>query len=724
MPHYEYDKDYPFAAFITNLGKYNEGSLVGEWVKFPTTAEELQKVFERIGIGSKDDFGQPYEEWFITDYDCYVDGLYDKLGEYENLDELNYLASKLDEMSQGEYEQFQAAMEIGDHSGSLQEIINLTENLDCYDIYPDIRDHDDLGRYYIEELDAMQVPEHLRNYIDYEAYGRDIALEEGGEFTDFGYVRDTGDRYDEVYDGDRDSIPEEYRVMTFQDEEELTQDEKMEMAMDLAFDLDQFFRQQDPQYAAEHPDAHAAKEEMADKLFEGRIAFVEDRLNDMGPEALEQFSQQLEEFKDATGYEEFLDVDPAAIREALENPERSHVDEMLAFAEQAGREYEAELFGEPKEPMKGPEPAPGFHAPQADVDPAVLAEAAEIAGACDDILRNNLLYDAAIRDAAEVTEMILRGDTDKLKAGLSTLGREEGMAEEVAPLISRLEAFEKEHGIGAQEQQTLSPDDRETGETVQTPRGTFYVTDMSREQMEAAGYGFHHQSDDGKYLIMGNGDRVFAIRNEEAQEHAAPEKLTVLVVEPRKEPYLKEIDPGLHSLRAEVGGDIAASYPFSDPVGLVCNDEGKLIGLELNRGLRDENGNLYDIMAGTFLVVGLGEESFASLSPEMAQKYMEHFKQPEQFISLNGQIIALPVEPENPLRTAEMTLEDDYGMIDGVINNGRKGEELEAAKAEAARTSPEKRPSIRERLAEAKKECGERKPPDKAHQKKPPEHDL
>ena len=619
MPHYEYDKDYPFAAFITNLGKYNEGSLVGEWVKFPTTVEELKKVFERIGIGAKDDFGQTYEEWFITDYDCYVDGLYDLLGEYANLDELNYLASKLDDMSQDEYERFQAAMEIGDHTGSIQELINLTENLDCYDIYPDIHDHDDLGRYYIEELDAMQVPEHLRNYIDYEAYGRDIALEEGGEFTDFGYVRDTGDRFDEVYDGDRDSIPEEYRVMTFQDEEELTQDEKLEMAMDLAFDLDQFFRQQDPQYAAEHPDAHAAKEEMADKLFEGRIAFVEDRLNDMGPEALEQFSQRLEDFKDATGYEEFLDVDPAVVREALENPDSSHVDEMLAFAEQAGQEYEAELSG------KTPEP---------------------------------------------------------------------------------------------------TPDDRETGETVRTPRGTFYVTDMSREQMEAAGYGLHHQSDDGKYLIMGNGSRAFAIRNEEAQEHAAPEKMTVLVVEPRKEPYLKEIDPGLYSLQAEVGGDIAASYPFSDPVGLVCNDEGKLIGLELNRGLRDEDGNLYDIMAGTFLVVGLGEEDFTSLPPDLAQKYTEHFKQPEQFINLNGQIIALPVEPENPLRTAEMTVEDDYGMIDGVINNGRKGEEQEAAKGEARRTSPEKKPSIRERLEEAKKECGERKPPDKAHQKKSPEHDL
>lgn len=186
MPYYDHDKDYPFAAFITNLGKYNEGELVGEWVKFPTTAEELKEVFKRIGIGQKDDFGQPYEEWFITDYDCYVDGLYSKLGEYENLDELNYLASKLDEMSESEYAQFQAGMEMGDHCGSLQEIINLTENLDCYEVYPDIHDYDDLGRYYIEELDVMQVPEHLQNYIDYEAYGRDVALEEGGESPTWG----------------------------------------------------------------------------------------------------------------------------------------------------------------------------------------------------------------------------------------------------------------------------------------------------------------------------------------------------------------------------------------------------------------------------------------------------------------------------------------------------------------------------------------------------------
>ena len=705
MPHYEYDKDYPFAAFITNLGKYNEGDLVGEWVKFPTTPEEMQKVFERIGIGQKDDFGQPYEEWFITDYDCYVDGLYDKLGEYENLDELNYLASKLDEMSQGEYEQFQAAMEIGDHSGSLQEIINLTENLDCYDVYPDIHDHDDLGRYYIEELDAMQVPEHLRNYIDYEAYGRDIALEESGQFTDLGYVRDTGDSFHEYYDGERGSIPEEYRVMTFQDD--IPEEEISEWAMDLAYDMDEFFRQNDPQYAAEHPEEHAAKEEIYENLSDCRIASLEEKLKALDQTPEDYLPSELEKFKEAVGYEAYLDVDPQAIREAIENPDQSHVDEMLAFAEQANREYEAELYGQPS-----PE----------DRDNRMLTSSTELSKDIDEFFRQYDVEYAAMfpNDIVQkhvIQEYLYKGDTSAIKAGLINEGRERDLAEEVTPLIDRLDAYEKEFCMNH-----ITPDDRETGETVRTPRGTFHVTDMSREQMEAAGYGFHHESEDGKYLIMANGSRAFAIPNGDAPEHTAPEKLTVLVVEPMKEPYVKEIDPGLHALQAEVGGDIAASYPFDDPVGLVLNDEGKLIGLDLNRSLRDEHGEIYDIVAGTFLVVGLGPESFASLPPDMIQKYTEQFKRPELFASINGQIVSVPVEPENPLRTAEMTLEDDYGMIDGIINNGRRGEELEKAQAEARRTTPEKKPSIRERLEDAKRECAERKAPDKpAPQKKPPE---
>ncbi len=91
--------DGDFEAFVTNLGKYNEGMLIGEWVKLPTTEEEMQKVFERIGIGKQDEFGQPYEEWFITDYECPIYGVQKMLGEYESLDKLNYLAALIDELS-------------------------------------------------------------------------------------------------------------------------------------------------------------------------------------------------------------------------------------------------------------------------------------------------------------------------------------------------------------------------------------------------------------------------------------------------------------------------------------------------------------------------------------------------------------------------------------------------------------------------------------------------
>ena len=78
--------------------------------------------------------------------------------------------------------------------------------------------------------------------------------------------------------------------------------------------------------------------------------------------------------------------------------------------------------------------------------------------------------------------------------------------------------------------------------------------------------------------------------------------------------------------------------------------EHKLMGLPLNRALRDGSGEAYDVVAGTFLVVGLGEEDFASLSPELAQKYEEHFHQPEDFIQLGHRmmIVRVPDEAVSP----------------------------------------------------------------------------
>ena len=101
--------------------------------------------------------------------------------------------------------------------------------------------------------------------------------------------------------------------------------------------------------------------------------------------------------------------------------------------------------------------------------------------------------------------------------------------------------------------------------------------------------------------------------------------LSVLKIAPGQYPQQVEIDNDLKALQQAVGGTIAAVYPFADPVAIICNDEGKLMGLPLNRALRDENGQMYDAVAGDFLVVGLGEEDFASLTPEMAQKYEQLF---------------------------------------------------------------------------------------------------
>lgn len=540
MPNFEYDKDYPFAAFITNLGKYNEGELIGEWVKFPTSAEKIRTALDSIGIGQEDDFGNPYEEWFITDYDCYVDGLYDKLGEHENLDELNYLAAKLDDMTQGEYEQFQAAMEVGDHCGSLQEIINLTENLDCYDVYPDINDYDDLGRYYIEELDAMQVPEYLRNYIDYEAYGRDVALDENGQFTSYGYVWDTGGSFVEVYDGNRKKIPEEYRVMSV--EEELTEEEKVEWASDIAYDMDNFFRQNDPQYAQAFPVSGNAQLDIQEKLLAGRIVDYEEKLAAMGQKPEGDLLSELDKFKEATGYEEWLDIDPDQVRAALENPDTSHIDEMLAFAEKAEQEYAAQAEAFVQTPKDIVEQARAVHGEPDTFSIYQLKSGDETLDyrfePLDSIHRNGLsvkpenyelVYQAPL--APEVglediyTQFNIAHPADFKGHSLSVSDivvlHENGKV--TAHYCDRLgfsQVPEFLNPVQEKEAPLPTPDDLETGEVIRTPRCGFYVTAMSREQMEAAGYGFHHQSDDGKYLIMANGTDAYAIPAE--QEKAKP----------------------------------------------------------------------------------------------------------------------------------------------------------------------------------------------------------
>ena len=122
-------------------------------------------------------------------------------------------------------------------------------------------------------------------------------------------------------------------------------------------------------------------------------------------------------------------------------------------------------------------------------------------------------------------------------------------------------------------------------------------------------------------------------------------RMKVLIVEPGKSPYVKEIDSGLKSLQHEVGGLIQAIYPSEeDMIAYVMNEEGKLMGLPPNRGLFGEDGEMYDIIVGTFMVVGLDEESFGSLSDALIQKYAELFHYPEVFFRINGHLQCIRIE--------------------------------------------------------------------------------
>ena len=101
--------------------------------------------------------------------------------------------------------------------------------------------------------------------------------------------------------------------------------------------------------------------------------------------------------------------------------------------------------------------------------------------------------------------------------------------------------------------------------------------------------------------------------------------MRILIVKPLKAPYSKDICSNLKEMQAIVGGYIQAIYPFDDPIALVCNDEGKLIGLPQNRLLCDRSGRVHDMICGTFFLAGLGEEDFISLTDEEVEKYSRYF---------------------------------------------------------------------------------------------------
>ena len=413
--------------------------------------------------------------WYLGEVNCH---LYNAAAveDCTDINELNYLAASLEALTDGEFGSYQAIVDTGRHCDTIQDLINLTENLDCYDIEPNIQDYEDLAQYVLHERDTYDYStlRALEDYIDYEAFGRDVAESEGGSIEDDCYISPTNSPFAEFYDGNPETIPAGYIVFT-PELLLLTAEEKKDWAEDLAIQCDSFFRDFDRGYAEKYPERRSQVTAFYDWLTDGKVAFLESRLKDLGQTEQDALYSDLQDYKKLTAY-----------------------------------------------------------------DPAL-----------DDL----------------------------------------------------------------------------------------------------------------------------------------PNTIQVLVVEPRKAPCLREVEESdFHSI---LGGDYSVTHPLGPEAAVLCREDGRESGLEWNRALYNGRGQVYDVIAGTFLVAGMDGNKIASLPDDLANKYNRRFQTIEVYAQVGERTVMFQVPQDN---LADLSNRD----LDSIL-----------------RAKLEKRPSLRDRLNAAKEECAAQTAPEK-----------
>ena len=171
------------SIYLTNLGKYVEGCLMGEWVKLPVDKDKLQDVLDRIGID-----GVQYEEYFISDYEALLGNLH--ISEYSSIQELNELAERLDGLADHDYDKLGAVLEM-ESCLTVAEILEIIDELDSFDLLVGIDTDYAIGEYFADAGALLHgIPEHIQRYFDFESYGRDVRLELNTCLTSFGLLLD------------------------------------------------------------------------------------------------------------------------------------------------------------------------------------------------------------------------------------------------------------------------------------------------------------------------------------------------------------------------------------------------------------------------------------------------------------------------------------------------------------------------------------------------------
>ncbi len=174
----------------------------------------------------------------------------------------------------------------------------------------------------------------------------------------------------------------------------------------------------------------------------------------------------------------------------------------------------------------------------------------------------------------------------------------------------------------------------------ETLQKTVTVTANSKEEAEDL---VHDEWSMGVHILSADDFVDATIEMKEERENL----LDVLLVEPMKPPKEFQVADTLEALQGMVNGYIETVNMNDDPVVLICNEEGKMNGSTLNRAIYDKQGEIVDVIAGSFLIVGSGDEKFESLSQAMKEKYAKEFETPEKFFKLAGKVIAQKVTPTN-----------------------------------------------------------------------------
>ena len=726
-----------FSILIDSRTRFETGEPGGVWLSMPTTKEQLHEAMQRVGITADNP-----QNFFINGFANTEQQPFDvplPVIQSAGLDELNYLGNLLAMQRDEDRDKFTAAVALGERAGSVKDLINLAQNLDCYWLYPTVQNEEDYGYYLIDELDELELPEEAKKYFMYEDYGRDAAINDGGRFTEQGYIYNNKNTFTEWYNGKESDIPREYRVTSFpqphrpdpskvemdaaapgqktvqtieQPQEPrpvipivLTSEKPAEKLKEITDRLEQgitelFDSERYREYlrvmskfhnysfnntlliAMQKPDASlvagfsAWKNNFGRNVIKGQKGIkiiapspykVKQEMKKIDPHTQQpiigQDGKPVTEEKEITipAYK-VVSVFDVSQTEGRELPDIA-VNELTGDVERY-RDFFAALEKTSPVPI-GFEQIPGsshgyyhledkriaidegmseiqtlktaiheiahaklhdidLNAPENEQQPRIDRRTREVEAesvaytVCQhyglDTSDYSFGYVAGWSSGRELSELKSSLETirsaaaeiinsiDETLAELSkaqdkeqTAGQDKGTfsiyqlkhgdetrdlrfepydrlqatgnvvdkanyelvySAELTPGTSLEDIYTrfnidhpkdfKGHSLSVsdvvvlhqngqdaahyvdsfgyknvpeflQEQKQLTPDELETGETIKTPRGTFYVTDMSREQMEAAGYGFHHQSDDGKYLVMGNGTRAFAIAAEQRE---------------------------------------------------------------------------------------------------------------------------------------------------------------------------------------------------------------